>query len=295
MKNKTVYLLMVLASFFWAGAFIAGKLGINALSPVLLTFFRMGLASMILFPILIQKQPKTWKINSGQLKIVIATGLIGMIGYHMFFFSALKYTTASKAAMINASNPLITAFLASLFVSEKLTFKKIFFIFTALLSVIFILINGNIENLLTLTLNKGDLLMLCGTFSWATYSVIVRKFIGGFGALKLSAYTFLSSTIMIAPFAIITFIKTNAISVGLNPYLAVIYMALFPTVMGYLIQQYAIGQIGASKTALFINLVPIISTLLAVVLLHEMVHLYHLVSLFGIIISVIGFNRVRVQ
>ncbi len=295
MKNKTVYLLMVLASFFWAGAFIAGKLGINALSPVLLTFFRMGLASMILFPILVQKQPKTWKINSGQLKIVIATGLIGMIGYHMFFFSALKYTTASKAAMINASNPLITAFLASLFVSEKLTFKKIFFIFTALLSVIFILINGNIENLLTLTLNKGDLLMLCGTFSWAMYSVIVRKFISGFGALKLSAYTFLSSTIMIAPFAIITFIKTNAISVGLNPYLAVIYMALFPTVMGYLIQQYAIGQIGASKTALFINLVPIISTLLAVILLHEMVHLYHLVSLFGIIISVIGFNRVRVQ
>lgn len=295
MKNKTVYLLMILATFFWAGAFIAGKLGINALSPVLLTFFRMGLASMILFPILIQKQPKTWKINSSQLKTVIATGLIGMIGYHMFFFSALQYTTASKASMINASNPLITAFLASLFVSEKLTLKKIFFIFTALLSVIFILINGNLENLLTLTLNKGDLLMLCGTFSWAIYSVIVRKYIGQFGALKLSAYTFLSSTIMIAPFAIITFIKTNAISVGLNPYLAVIYMAIFPTVIGYLIQQYAIGQIGASKTALFINLVPIISTMLAVILLNEAVHLYHLVSLIGIILSVIGFNRVKVQ
>ncbi|MBF4693733.1 DMT family transporter [Fusibacter ferrireducens] len=294
MKNKTVYLLMILATFFWAGAFIAGKLGINALSPTLLTFFRMGLASLILFPVLIHKHPQTWKINSDQLKIVIATGLIGMIGYHMFFFSALKYTTASKAAMINASNPLITAFLASLFVSEKLTLKKIFFIFTALLSVIFILINGNIENLLTLTLNKGDLLMLCGTLSWAIYSVIVRKYIRQFGALKLSAYTFLSSTIMLAPFALITFVKTNAIAVGLNPYLAVIYMAIFPTVIGYLIQQYAIGQIGASKTALFINLVPIISTLLAVILLNETVHFYHLVSLIGIILSVIGFNRVKV-
>lgn len=294
MKTRSVYLLMTLATFFWAGAFIAGKLGINALSPTLLTFFRMGIASLILFPILIKKEPQNWKLTKNQLKVVMATGLIGMIGYHMFFFSALKYTTASKASMINATNPLITAFLASFFASEKLTPKKVLFIITALLSVVYIIISGNIENLLTMTLNRGDLLMLCGTFSWAVYSIIVRRNIGDFGALKLSAYTFLSSTLLITPFALVSFVRTNALSVGINPYLAVLYMAIFPTVIGYLIQQFAIGQIGASKTALFINLVPIISTILAVIILNETVHYYHLISLVVIIFSVIGFNRVKV-
>lgn len=290
-NSKSVYLMMITATFFWAGAFIAGKLGINDLSPTLLTFLRMGLAGLILFPVLIKKEPNSWKITRVQVPVVIATGVVGMIFYHMFFFSALQYTTASKASMINATNPLLTALLANWFIGERLNSKKVLFLITALLSVINILIGGDLSTLASLTLNKGDLLMLCGTFSWALYSIIVKKFIGGFGALKLSAYTFVTSALIMSPFAIYDFLTSNALSVGVNPYLAVIYMAVFPTVFGYMIQQYAIGKIGASKTALFINLVPILSTLMAVVFLGETIMAYHLVSITGIILSVVGFNR----
>ena len=290
-KNKHVYVLMVIATFFWAGAFIAGKLGINDLSPLLLTFLRMGLAAVIVFPFLIYKQPSTWKLTKSQIIPILATGIIGMIAYHLFFFSALKYTTASKAAMINACNPLITAFIASRFVNEKLTPRKIFFIFMALSGVVYIMLSGDFTKIVQLDFNKGDLLMFTGMVCWASYSVIVRMVIKDFGALKLTAYSFLCCAVLLSPFAIKDFITTNALHVGLSPYLAVLYMAIFPTVIGYSIQQFAIGKIGPSNTALFINLVPILSTIMALIFLGEKISTYHFVGALLIITAVIGFSK----
>lgn len=282
---------MIMATFFWAGAFIAAKLGVYELSPTILTFLRMGIAAVIIFPIMVIKLGTNWKLKKNEIKIVLATSIVGMIGYHMFFFTALKYTTASNASMINATNPLITAVLASLFASERITPKKIAMLLLAFCGVVYIIIAGNINSLATLVLNKGDFIMLCGTFLWAVYGIIVKKAVPIMGPLKLTTYTFLFCALIMAPFAIFAFATTNAFSVGINPYIAVIYMAIFPTVIGYSIQQYAIAQIGPSKASLFINLVPIISTILAVIFLNEHIRSYHLIGATMIITAVIVYNH----
>ena len=289
--NLKIYLLMIMATFFWAGAFIAAKLGVYELSPTILTFLRMGIAAVIIFPIMVIKLGTNWKLKKNEIKIVLATSIVGMIGYHMFFFTALKYTTASNASMINATNPLITAVLASLFASERITPKKIAMLLLAFCGVVYIIIAGNINSLATLVLNKGDFIMLCGTFLWAVYGIIVKKAVPIMGPLKLTTYTFLFCALIMTPFAIFAFATTNAFSVGINPYIAVIYMAIFPTVIGYSIQQYAIAQIGPSKASLFINLVPIISTILAVIFLNEHIRSYHLIGATMIITAVIVYNH----
>jgi len=161
----------------------------------------------------------------------------------------------------------------------------------AFCGVVYIIIAGNINSLATLVLNKGDFIMLCGTFLWAVYGIIVKKAVPIMGPLKLTTYTFLFCALIMAPFAIFAFATTNAFSVGINPYIAVIYMAIFPTVIGYSIQQYAIAQIGPSKASLFINLVPIISTILAVIFLNEHIRSYHLIGATMIITAVIVYNH----
>ena len=295
MSNKyahtKIFLLMIMATFFWAGAFIAAKLGVYALSPVVLTFLRMGIAAIVIFPFMMKKLGPNWKIKKSELKIIFATAIVGMIGYHMFFFTALQYTTASKASMINATNPLITAVLASIFASEKLTAKKIAMLFLALFGVIYIITAGSLEALLTFDLNKGDFIMFCGTILWASYGIIVKKGMPILGPLKLSTYTFALSALIMMPFALYDFVTTDALTVGYAPYLAVIYMALFPTVIGYSIQQMAIAEIGPSKASLFINLVPIISTILAVLFLNESIETYHIIGAGMIITAVIIYNR----
>ncbi len=286
------YGLMVMATIMWAGAFIAGKLGINQFSPVVLTFLRLLLASIIIFPVMVSKHKDDWKINKEHLLLVFSLGLIGMTGYHLLFFSALKYTTASNAAIINAFNPLITAILASIILKEYLSVKKIFFILTAFTGVLLTITNWNLISLISKGLNKGDMLMLLASSCWAVYSIIVKKGIKVMEPLKLTTYTFISCVVILSPFALKSIIFDHALMVEPSAYLAIIYMAIFPTVFSYTIQQYCIKELGVNTTALFINLTPVFTIILAILFLNEKLYLLNIVSIIMIIVSVIMFNRV---
>ena len=291
-KEFKYYFLMTLATIMWAGAFIAGKLGINQFSPVVITFLRLLFASIIIFPIMVYKYKENWKIKKENILLVFSLGFIGMTGYHLLFFNALKYTTASNAAIINAFNPLITAVLATIILKERISFKKIFLILTAFLGVLLTITNWNLKSLIVSGLNRGDFLMLMAATCWAIYSILVKKGMSRMEPLKLTTYTFLSCVVIVMPFALKEIILDNALNVTSNAYLAVIYMAVFPTVMGYTIQQFCIKEIGPSTTALFINLVPVFTIIMALVFLHEQLFLLNIVSVSIIIISVFMFTKI---
>ena len=295
MKNETkMTLLMLMATVFWAGAFITGKMGVYALSPLVLTFLRMFFAAIIIFPIMVLTEKDNWRIKLSSVKYAVLTAVVGMIGYHMFFFYALRYTDASKASMINAINPLLTALMAVIFLGERLTSRKIFFILTAFTGVVLTLSNWNLQRIISFDLNLGDLLMLCGAMMWATYGIIVKRIMPFFTPLKLTTYTFLFSAIILFPFTAKELISIDYVQIGWMPFLAVLYMAIFPSVIGYTIQQTAIKELGAGKTALFINLVPVISTIFAIIFLGEKLFKLNVVSGSIIIVSVILFRKQKV-
>lgn len=292
-QNNKNYILLTIAAFFWAGAFIAGKLGVNELSPIMLTYLRFFFATIILFPYMIYRMKDDWKLEKNEYITVTRLAVIGMIGYHLPFFLALRYTTATKAAMINASNPLITAFLAAIFLKDHLTWKRVGFILMALLGVVLTITDWDIIQLFSMEANKGDLIMLSGTTCWAIYSIFVKKATNRIDPLKLTSYTFLFCIIFLTPFALKEIIIDNALNVSMGAYSAVLYMSIFPTVLGYTIQQMCIKEIGPAKTALFINLVPIISTVLAMVILKEVVNPNNFASGLMIIVAVIGNSRLK--
>ena len=291
MKSDTkMTLLMLMATVFWAGAFITGKMGVYALSPLVLTFLRMFFSAVIIFPIMVLTEKDNWRIELSSVKYAVLTAGVGMIGYHMFFFYALRYTDASKASMINAINPLLTALMAVIFLGEKLTTRKTFFILTAFLGVVLTLSNWSLQRIMSFDLNVGDLLMLCGAMMWATYGIIVKRIMPFFTPLKLTTYTFLFSALMLFPFTIKELITLDYLEIGWMPFMAVLYMAIFPSVIGYTIQQTAIKELGAGKTALFINLVPVISTIFAIIFLGEKLFKLNVLSGAIIIVSVILFR-----
>lgn len=284
---------MVVAAFFWAGAFIAGKFGVSELSPVMLTYLRFFFAVIVLFPYMIYKSGNQWTLAREDYITVIRLAVIGMIGYHLPFFLALKFTTASKAAMINASNPLITAFLAAFFLKDKLTLKRLAYILLAFTGVILTITDWQLNQLFNLGVNKGDLIMLGAASLWATYSIFVKKATEKIDPLKLTSYTFLFCVLLLTPLALKEIVFDGALQVSKGAYGAVIYMAIFPTVIGYTIQQMSIKAIGPAKTALFINLVPVFSTVMAMFFLKEVVNPNNFVSGLMIIVAVIGNSRLK--
>ncbi len=292
MKKYTMAMLMIMAAFFWSGAFIAGKYSVGSFNPGMLTFLRFGIASVIIMGVLIIRQPKDWMIRKSELAPVFILGLIGMVGYHMLFFEALKYTTATNASMVVALNPMVTALIAAAVAGELLSRRKVGLILIALLGVILTLTNWDLGIITRLEMNFGDVIMLAAVLCWAIYSILVKRFMVGFTPLKLTAYSFLSCTLMLMPF--IAFNSMNLIEVKTaqaGAWGAVIYMAIFPTVIGYLIQQMSIKKVGASQTSIYINLVPVFSLILANFILGESITIQKLISSGMIILAVFLYSR----
>lgn len=293
-EHYKYYIAMVFTAILFAGAFIAGKLGVSSFSPVVMTFLRMGLASIIIFPYMCYKEGSNWKLDRRELIVSLKFGIIGMTFYHILLFNALKYTTASNASVINASMPIFTAIFAMFILGEKLSLKRSFFILTAFIGVVLTITNWDIGIIFSSNFNHGDLIMLCAAISWSLYSVFVKKDTKDSSSLKLATYSFLVCTIIVSPFALKEIFVDKSLS-GIAPsaYGAIAYMSIFPTVIGYTTQQLCIKNIGPSTAALFINLVPVFSIAMATVILGETLNPLNLVSAGIIIISVIAFTKTK--
>lgn len=296
MKKQSMSLLMILAAFFWAGAFIAGKYSVNSFTPGMLTFLRFGIASVVILIMLFYKQPEDWLLRKRELPPVIILGLIGMVGYHMLFFEALKYTSATNASMVVALNPMVTTLIAAAIAGEALSARRVGLILVAFTGVILTLTNWDFGVISRMEMNFGDVIMILAVLCWSVYSVLVKKYMAGFTPLKLTAYTFLSCTLMLMPFILRDAQNlTDLRSASTSALMAVVYMAIFPTVVGYLIQQMSIKNVGASQTNIYINLVPVFSIMLAFFILGETASVQKILSSGMIILAVFLYSRENIR
>lgn len=296
-ESKLDNYLMIIATVFWSGAFIAGKFSVSEFPVFSLTFFRFFFAVVATFAIMIKKG-ENYKIEKTDIFLFVQLGIIGMVGYHVFFFLALKYTTAVNSSLIAATNPIITTILAFVFFKENIKPKNIISILVSFLGVILIITNGNLKLLAGFKFNIGDLLMIIAVVCWATYSVISKKALKKYKPMVVTSYSFLVCVISLIPFVIIEKPWVYIPNTSIKGWISVLYMSIFASVIGYSIQQVSIKKIGASKTSLYINLVPVFSMILAYFILGESISSIKLVSAMLIISGVLlntGINIKKVE
>ena len=292
-NNKKLFLLMLPTSIFWSGAFIAGKIAVTEFTPFTLTFFRFFFALIIIFPLMLMKEKSNWKLNKKDIPIIFFMGFIGIFAYHVLFFISLKYTTAINASLIGATNPMVTSIFASIILGESLGLKRIGAILLAFSGVLLTISKGSFDIFRTLSFNFGDILMFTAVFCFAVYSVLSKKIMYKHSPIKILCYSFLFGLIILIPFIIIENPLTYISSVTFKGWFSVLYMAIFASAVGYLLQQISIKSYGASKTMLFVNLVPIFSILLSAIILNEKASFINLISGGIIICGVVINSRIK--
>ncbi|MBR0600212.1 DMT family transporter [Sinanaerobacter chloroacetimidivorans] len=285
MTTNRIYILMVCSAMFWSGAFIAGKYSVPYIPTFTLTFLRFFIAVIILYFVM-KRQKETYQFEIGHLPVYLFTGLVGMFGYHVLFFTALKSTTAINSSIIAAANPMVTVLMAFLFLKQKLKIKQLAGILLSFSGVLLTITGADLSLLKDFSFNKGDLWMLGAVSAWAAYSVFSKSKGKEIPSLAMTFYSFVVCTAALIPFVLYEKPWTFLLSVPLSAYGAVIYMSIFPSVIGYLVQQMAIKEIGPGKTSIFINLVPVFSILLAVMLLGEVLQPVKLLTAALIILGV---------
>jgi len=287
-SDKQVRLLMVLTSILWSGAFITGKFSVQEFPPFALTFFRFFFALPFIFTILYLKDRKNLFPHAKQWPALLLLGFIGTFCYHAFFFSSLNYTTAINSSLIGAINPMVTALLAAAFFCEHLTPLRIVGIFLSFGGVFLFITNGDLQLISQFQLNHGDLLMLIGVFCFSLYSLLSRRYMKQYQLtpFMVTAYTFLICVVISIPFVLWENPSTYLSTTTARGWLSILYMSVFASVLGYLFQAIAIQRIGAPRTAVFINLVPIFTIIQSVTILGESITLIKLVCAAIVIIGV---------
>ncbi|ODA39488.1 DMT family transporter [Desulfosporosinus sp. BG] len=280
MSDKQIRLLMVLTTIFWSGAFITGKIAVGEFPPFALTFFRFLFALPLIFIILYVREPKNLFPRGRQWSALILLGIVGTFCYHALFFTSLKYTTAINSSLIGAMNPMVTTILAAVFFSERLTLWRLLGIFLSFSGVFLFITNGDLQLISQFQFNKGDLIMLLAVCCFAVYSLLSRRYMKQYllSPLMVTAYTFLICVVISIPFVLWENPATYLSSATLRGWLSILYMSVFASVLGYLFQMVAIQRIGAPRTAIFINLVPIFTIIQSVTILGESITLIKLIA-----------------
>lgn len=297
MSENRVSILMVFTAIFWSGAFITGKIAVLEFPPFSLTFFRFLLALPFIFALLYSKEKEKWLPKGRQWIPLVILGIIGTFFYHVLFFSALRYTTAINSSLIGATNPVLTTLMAALFFNERLKQKRIVGIIFSFIGVFLIVTNADWQLISTFSFNPGDVLMFSAVFSWALYALLGRGYMRQYSLspLMVTSYTFFICVVISIPFVLWENPASYLSKTSVSGWVSVFYMSIFASVLGYLIQMFAIERIGASRAAVFVNLVPIFTIIQSILILNESFSLFKCIGALSIITGVYLATRTDVE
>lgn len=285
-EETNYYLMMTMTALFWSGAFITGKIGVQEIPPFSLTFLRFLFAAIVMLPVIFSLGREACRIRKRDFLIILVLGIVGMFGYHVLFFTSLKYTTAINDSIICAASPLVTSLLASFFLGEYFGVKRIKAIILTLFGVLLAITNGDIGVIKDIRFNIGDIIMICAVLCQASFSVISRTLKGRVSPIAVIYFSFLVGIIALIPFVFKENPQTFISHITWKGWTSVIYMAVFASAIGSLFQVVSINSIGASKTMIFLNLVPVFSLIFSAVVLGEEVTLFKIASIIVIITGV---------
>jgi len=277
---------MIIATLFWAGAFIAGKYCAPYIPPFTLVFLRFLIASAVLGPALkVLPIEEKYKLRKSDMRFLVNTSIVGMFGYHVLFFASLHYTTAMNASILAATNPILTAIICAVLFKQYINRAMLGGILLSLAGVLMTITGMKWEVVSGLSFNRGDIFMIAAVTLWSLYVSVSRK--RTMPPVHFTLYNFVITAILTFPLAL----SENPLSwmpgAGPAAWLAVVYMAVCPSVFSYCVMQVVIKELGSQRTAIFYNFVPAFSMLLAVLILGEAFEAVKLATMFIIVAGVV--------
>jgi len=284
------FLLLILSSFFWSGNFFSGKLAFNNdLSPFKLSFFRWLLAFVILFPFTIQSIYKNIDIFKKNKFLIISVSILGVTIFNSFTYISLQTTLVINASIMGSIAPLLIIGFSWIIFKTKTSFFQFFGIFLSLFGVLFIILKGNIYNLINLYFIPGDIWMFVAVLCWGLYSVLLKKI-----DLRLPQLSTLEVMIFIGLICIFPFYFLESLNEGFFPnkkidYFIISYVGVFAGIFAFFCWNKGVSLIGANRAGFFLNLIPVFSSIWAISFLNEKFSLFHIFGaifiIFGIILS----------
>lgn len=277
-SRRTVVLAVLgtlLACLLWSGNFIIARGAHEWMPPIGFAFWRWVVAFVVLYALCWREMRTVWPLLKANVRLLIPMGVVGVALFNTLVYVGARYTTAHHIALIATTAPVWTLLFAGCLGLEAFTRGKIIGVAFALLGAVVILCHGSLAQLASLSLNKGDVLVLLGSFCWALYSLGVKRKPSGLGQLP-----FLTAVVGIGVAALLPVYLYEAMFLTPTPFTVqalgiYLYVGVGASAIAWLLWNHSIAVIGAMQSTLLYYAMPVFTSILAILLLDEPFALYH--------------------
>ena len=278
--------MLVCATLFWAGNFTIGKFAyLENIPPNTLAFLRWCLVWIILFPFTYKEVLKLKKNIKKNLSLFSILGITSVCIFTSFTYNALNYTQVINASLFNTAIPVTIILVCFLLKIEKTNIFQLSGLLISVLGILAIITRLDLNILLSLNFNKGDLFMIGAIIAWGIYSAYLRKQTFDVSLLALVHIICTFGLIFLLPLFILDVAQGKTIEISSNLFYILIYIAIFPSIGSYYCWAGAVAIIGANRAGIFLSLIPLFSTILAMIFFNEKFLFFHLI---GSILIVLG-------
>ena len=262
--------LALAATIIWSGNFIIARAVIHTVPPFSLSFFRWLCAALAILPFSFRKIYEERQVLCQHRKYLFWTALSGITLFNTFIYIGGHYTTAINLALIGTtSSPIIAIILARVFLKEPVGWLKSAGVLVCISGVLFFLSGGKWENLANFHFGTGDKWVLLAAACFAIYNVFTRRKPAAISGMSFLSVIFSLGTVLLLPFYIWDIVYAFPVKWSADFVYIILFLGIGSSVVAYLMWNEAIRRLGAGRTAIFGNLLPIFSSIEAALILRE--------------------------
>ncbi len=272
------YFLLIAAAAMWAGNTIMSKVVAHEVSPMLMTFLRWVIVSIIAWPLAMRSFQNHWPVARTKLPQIVWMCLFGLVANNALIYLAAHYTSAVNIAIFQGAMPIFVLIGVVVFFSLRVSWQQICGIGLTMVGVIAIALKGDIASLTTLSFNIGDIYMLLAALSYAGYTLLLRSKPAISGLVFFTLLTSFAALCSI-PLVLMEYFSGLLQWPSLMGWVICLWVAIFPSLLAQLSYIRAVEIIGPARAGIFMNFIPVFGSFLAVILLGEAFQLDHLLGL----------------
>ena len=299
MNNKIeikAYIMLVLCAAFWSGNFIVGKVAtLFEIPPITLNFYRWVFAWILLAPFTLKELINNISVIKKNILPIIVMAITSISAFNSVVYYALNYTQALNGVLMISTIPILIILITSVFKTEKANINQIIGVIISLSGVIIIITKMDIQRLIHLQLNKGDLWMLVAMLSWAIYSILIKE-----KKINLKPFILLQTlitlgVIFLLPIYLLEVASGKYLPINLPVALTLTYVVLFAGIGAYILWNKAVMIIGANRAGTFLHLMPVFSSIMAITILGESFAKFHLIGALFIVSGIFLSSKKKYQ
>jgi drug/metabolite transporter (DMT)-like permease len=291
-SNFLAYIFLLLTVTFWAGNFIVGKFAsLNDVPPFSLNFYRWFFAWLILAPFTLPEIIKKKDYIIKNYKLFIILGVTSITIFNSVVYYSLNFTQVINGVLMISTIPVMIMFISSILKIEKTNIFQIIGVILSFIGVIIIITKVDLEILKNLDFNKGDITMVIAMFSWALYSSLLKKQKYEISQISLLQVLMTFGLIFLMPIYFIEYQFGFRIIMD-KPFILILsYVVLLPGLASFILWIKGISLIGANRSGVFLHLMPILSTVMAMIFFKEKFMFYHMLGACFIISGILLSNQ----